>query len=431
MLDPTYPLFPICAFLSFVIVLIPLPWHLQSWNSGTCLFMFWVGASALNFFINSIIWRDNILDSAPIWCDISSRLIVGAAVGIPASSLCINRRLYKIASSRTASSSRAEKRNAVLVDLSIGLGLPILQMALQFIVQGHRYDIWEQIGCYPTTVNTPPAYPLSFVWPNVISLISAVYCILTLRQFMRRRAQFSQFLASNSSLSVNRYFRLMCLATAELIFNIPISSYGLYLNVTLRPIYRWVSWSDTHFDYWITGKFPAALWRLSPQTTTNLELTRWSIVLCAVVFFGFFGFAEEARKNYRAAYWAIAKRLGVKPPQPPLAASKVSTGYKPYATTGDYKVSAPMQGFTPKPLHLTTMKSESFQSSTTRTSFSKSRTSLTKSDYSATLRPTPTTPDFKGEEIPLTPTTPSTPSTVYHALTLDNHDVEAQKHVSS
>lgn len=102
--------------------------------------------------------------------------------------------------------------------------------------------------------------------------------------------------------------------------------------------------------------------------------------------------------------------------------------YKPYATTSDYKVSAPMQGFTPKPLHLTTMKSESFQSSTTRTSFSKSRTSLTKSDYSATLRPTPTTPDFKGEEIPLTP---STPSTVYHALTLDNHDIEAQKHVSS
>lgn len=143
---------------------------------------------------------------------------------------------------------------------------------------------------------------------------------------MKRRAQFSQFLATNSSLSVNRYFRLMSLATAELIFNIPISSYGLYLNVTLRPIYRWVSWSDTHFDYWNTGKFPAALWRLSPQTTTNLELTRWSIVLCAVVFFGFFGFAEEARKNYRAAYWVIAKRFGVKPPQPPLIASKVSTG---------------------------------------------------------------------------------------------------------
>lgn len=90
-----------------------------------------------------------------------------------------------------------------------------------------------------------------------------------------------------------------------------------------------------------------------------------------------------------------------------------------------------MPGFTPKPLHLSTTKPESFQSSTTQTTFSKSRTSLTKSDYSATLRPSPTTPEFQGEEIPLTPTTPTTPSTVYHAMTLDNHDVEAQKHVSS
>lgn len=82
-----------------------------------------------------------------------------------------------------------------MVDLAIGLGIPALQMILrmsllssfpcietdkfkysEFVVQGHRYDIWEDIGCYPTTVNTPPAYPLSFVWPTVIGLVSAVYC---------------------------------------------------------------------------------------------------------------------------------------------------------------------------------------------------------------------------------------------------------------
>jgi len=81
-----------------------------------------------------------------------------------------------------------------MVDLAIGLGLPALQMALrefcpcfascscaemqllEFIVQGHRYDIWEGVGCYPTTVNTPAAYPLSFLWPIVIGLVSAFYC---------------------------------------------------------------------------------------------------------------------------------------------------------------------------------------------------------------------------------------------------------------
>ena len=77
--------------------------------------------------------------------------------------------------------------------MSIGLGIPILQMVLrmsgfffhdevpltnisEFIVEGHRYNIFEDIGCYPFTFNTPIAFPLSIVWPLVIGLVSAVYC---------------------------------------------------------------------------------------------------------------------------------------------------------------------------------------------------------------------------------------------------------------
>lgn len=68
--DPTYPLFPIFAFLGFLVSIIPLPWHLQAWNAGTCAFMIWTGLSCLSEFINSIIWRGNVLNVAPVWCDI-------------------------------------------------------------------------------------------------------------------------------------------------------------------------------------------------------------------------------------------------------------------------------------------------------------------------------------------------------------------------
>lgn len=316
-MDPTYPAFPILVFLSFILVLIPLPWHLHAWNSGTCLFMIWVAIGCLNQFINSIIWRNNAIDLAPLWCDISSRLIIGVSIGIPAASLCINRRLYNIATCQTATITHAQKRRAVVGDLAIGLGLPALQMVLQFIVQGHRYDIWEEIGCYPTTVNTPPAYPLSFIWPNVISLISGVYCVLTLRAFMLRRAQFSQFLSSSTtSLTINRYFRLMALATAEIIFTIPFSSYGLYANITQSPIYPWTSWSNIHYDWYAVDTIPAILWRSNPAAVIGHESSRWALVFCAFLFFGFFGFAEESRKNYRRAYWAVAARFGVTPPNP-------------------------------------------------------------------------------------------------------------------
>ncbi|EEB97612.1 hypothetical protein MPER_03036, partial [Moniliophthora perniciosa FA553] len=167
------------------------------------------------------------------------------------------RRLYNIASCKTASVTVADKRKQVYIDLAIGVGLPILQLPLQFVVQGHRYDIFEDIGCYPVTFNTIPAYPLTYVWPNVIGLISLIYSILTLHAFMKRRAQFSQFITAHSSLNVSRYFRLMALATTEMLFNIPICAYGLYINITRGKIHPWKSWEDTHFDFYTIDQVPA------------------------------------------------------------------------------------------------------------------------------------------------------------------------------
>lgn len=54
----------------FFLVLIPLPWHLQAWNAGTCVYMLWTGVSYFVQFVNSIVWRNNALNVAPVWCDI-------------------------------------------------------------------------------------------------------------------------------------------------------------------------------------------------------------------------------------------------------------------------------------------------------------------------------------------------------------------------
>jgi len=57
--------------------------------------------------------------------------MVGLIVGIPASLLVINRRLYKIASRTDVITTKAEKLRAVYVDLAIGLSIPFLQMILR------------------------------------------------------------------------------------------------------------------------------------------------------------------------------------------------------------------------------------------------------------------------------------------------------------
>nr|AAZ14943.1 putative transmembrane pheromone receptor [Coprinellus disseminatus] len=310
--DPSYPAFPILSFLSCIIIVIPLKWHWQAWNSGTCLFMIWTAVGLLNMFVNSIIWHKNVVDWAPIWCDISTRIIIGVSVAIPATSLCINRRLHAIATCQTVSLSKGERRKSVYIDVLIGVGIPVLQMILQFVVQGHRYDIYEDIGCFPTSVNTALAYPLSYVWSNVLSLTSATYGVLTLRAFLVRRAQFSQLLTRNPNLSMSRYFRLMALAAVEICISVPICTFTLVYNVVTRPVVPYTSWSDIHADFFIIGHYPAVFWRSTVASEASLEITRWSLVICALVFFAFFGFADEARKNYRSALAAISRVLGCK-----------------------------------------------------------------------------------------------------------------------
>ncbi|KAF8060134.1 fungal pheromone STE3G-protein-coupled receptor [Lyophyllum atratum] len=313
MLDPTYPLFPIFAFIGFVVALIPLPWHLQAWNSGTCFYMFWASLACLNQFINSVVWAGNAINSAPIWCDISIRIMLGASVGLPAASLCINRRLYHIANVQSVGISRAEKRRGILIDTLICVLFPVMFVALQYVVQGHRFNIFEDIGCFPAIYNTLLAYFLGGMWPIAIGLTSATY-FLSLRSFARRRVEFGQFLASNKSLTISRYFRLMALATTEIMLTTPLAIFTIWLNATASPIGPWRSWDDTHLDYSRVEQFPALIWRNGSRSLViGTELSRWVTPLCALVFFGFFGFAEEAKRNYRAAFWRVMQPFGFVP----------------------------------------------------------------------------------------------------------------------
>lgn len=50
-----------------------------------------------------------------------------------------------------------------------------IYFATDVVVQPHRFDILEDIGCYPVVYNTLPAYFLYFMWPVVLGMISFCY----------------------------------------------------------------------------------------------------------------------------------------------------------------------------------------------------------------------------------------------------------------
>ncbi|KAJ7853006.1 GPCR fungal pheromone mating factor, partial [Mycena leptocephala] len=133
------------------------------------------------------------------------------------------RQLYQIASVRTVTETRAEKRSAILIDLATGLGIPILQIPLQYIVQGHRYEIFEDIGCLGETDKTAPAVVLFDLPPILIGAVSAVYCV-SIKSFYHSRAQFRLllFASVHANLNLNRYIRLMVLASTDLLLTTPL-----------------------------------------------------------------------------------------------------------------------------------------------------------------------------------------------------------------
>jgi pheromone a factor receptor len=192
------------------------------------------------------------------------------------------------------------------------LGIPVLAMVLQYIVQGHRFDIFEDVGCRPFTYNTPPAYPLVFFPPLIIGIISGVYSALTIRAFYIRGLEIKAVMSSNNTITFNRYFRLMALAAVDLLFTIPFATFLIYANLKLGKVAPWISWDDTHLGFSRIDQYPAYLWRHDPFGQFAMEFSRWAVVACGFVFFMFFGFADEAFKNYRKAYTCLASRLGVK-----------------------------------------------------------------------------------------------------------------------
>ncbi|KAJ7628273.1 pheromone B alpha 1 receptor, partial [Mycena polygramma] len=303
--------FSLFAFVGFLCSAIPLPWHLEAWNTGTCLYMIWTALACLVFFIDSVVWSGNTIDWSPTWCDISTHFLNGFNLAIPACSLCINRRLYQIASVRSVRKSKSEKRKAIMIDLAIGLGLPLLQIPLRATAwYSHRYNIFEDIGCLGETFETPVAVVLFHLPPILVGCVSAVYCTLSIRSFYRSRVQLKELLSSNNNLNLNRYVRLMCLASTDLLFTIPLSIWVLWVNVSVVGLSPWVSWADTHSNFSRVVQVPGLFWRADVYTVASLETTRRATVACALLFFGYFGFADEAIKNYRHYFFTVAKHVG-------------------------------------------------------------------------------------------------------------------------
>ncbi|KAH9916395.1 STE3-domain-containing protein [Epithele typhae] len=246
------------SLLAFILICIPLYWHLEAWNVGCVLYIFWMGTQNLIQFIDKVVWRDNAINVAPVYCDITTHFTIGSSIGVVCASLVINRRLYHIANISAVSITRADKRRNMITDLAIGVGIPIISMILYFVYQGHRFDILEGVGCIEEYPNTIMSYFLFTAWPIPIGLVSATYCTLTLAAVQRAHG-------IERELDLQPLLPLMGLAVVEILFTLPLTIYNIVQNLRISPIYVFQGMADLHWGFSRVNRIAAISWRQNPE----------------------------------------------------------------------------------------------------------------------------------------------------------------------
>ncbi|RXW17912.1 hypothetical protein EST38_g7942 [Candolleomyces aberdarensis] len=397
-----HPELPFFAFLSAVLVLIPLPWHWQARNVATLSMIFWLFVVSLIYGINTIVWRGHARDVAPVYCDIATKIVLGGSYGLPFATLCIAKHLEMVSSSRTVSYTIADRKRRMILDAILCFFCPMIFMALHYVVQGHRYDIIQNLGCTASIYISIPA--IFIIWfPPLLSL--------ALHHFVQRRLIFAAHLQnSKSGLTTNRYLRLIAMAITTMFWGTSIHTYIFYVNVApgLRP---YTSWADVHFGFSRVDKF---LLLIFPNWFVNAFLLAWwSVPASGIIFFLFFGFGEEAMKEYRKV-WAWIKRNVLR---------------KKDASEKGFTSSKPTRFSAPKPLHLVDLKNSSSSSPSTVAN-PLFRSSSTTSSRPSTLTIAPSTPSRKAKSFnksttSLTSSMLSSPSTS-KTLALNTEEVEKE-----
>ncbi|KAG8742908.1 a-factor receptor [Ceratobasidium sp. 414] len=184
---------------------------------------------------------------------------------------------------------------------------------MNYIVQDHRYDIFEDLGCWPVTYPTLLAIPLVMIWPIIIGTGTFIYASLSIRAFIKTRHQFKRVLSdSNTGINMSRYLRMMGLSSVEMLLTVPLNIYILYLNLT-TPQIPWVSWEYTHLKFSRVYRYPTAYTKNFTLVYRVLMLNQWLLPAGGFLFFLWFGLGGEAVDEYKRFFFMLVSPFGIKP----------------------------------------------------------------------------------------------------------------------
>ncbi|KAF7421281.1 hypothetical protein PC9H_011803 [Pleurotus ostreatus] len=385
---------PVVSFICAFLVLLPLPWHWRAGTVATISITVWLFAANIINGVNAIIWSDNAIIQATIWCDIATKITIGATFALPAALFCLCMHLERVSSIRQVNTCVQDKRRRQTIDSLLCFGVPAIFMALHYVVQGHRFDIIQEFGCRPTIYVSIVALFLMWIPPLLFCVGAFIFAALAFRNFWHRRIIFARHLQnSNSALTPSRYLRLIAMSLSQMVFAITGSS--LHIAFSLKNGFRpWISWADVHSDWGRIGQFAKVL--IPVQQWRYTYALWWTVPLTSVVFFVFFGFGSDAVQEYKA-FAARVKGIVCAPFRKFGPTNEKGSKLPSLPITNKNMISSSFsflkKGFVNQDHKLDKLNSEKSASTSTSSSFSSSGTYPTTPTrafaFPVTLRPLP------------------------------------------
>ncbi|KAF5309259.1 hypothetical protein D9619_012751 [Psilocybe cf. subviscida] len=290
------------ALLSALSLLLPLPWHWRNGNVATLSTAAWLFVINIIYGVNAVVWANDVITRVPVWCDITTKLIIGSSTALPAAGLCMCIRLYKACSAR-GKPADTNPRNVRIWEFVACYGIPSLFMALHYIVQGHRFDLIETFGCRPALYFSVPAIILVLAPPIVISLIALVYGVLALIQIYRHYQSFlssRKDVDSSGNLTFSQYVRLMALALVQIFWATTVSTLCLAVDLKTNTVMTYDGWADVHWGFSAVWSTPLML--IPPNEFRFLYITWYIVPISTLMFVALFSFGEDAVEEYRRCF---------------------------------------------------------------------------------------------------------------------------------
>ncbi|KAF7327355.1 STE3-domain-containing protein [Mycena kentingensis (nom. inval.)] len=284
-------LLPLISFLSIFLCGVPLVLNWRGANIPLLAILCWLLVSSMTRAVSAFLWNGNIDTQALVYCDITTKLQIGSDIALPASAFALALQVYRI--------TLQKSRLGAVIELPICVGFPVVIMALHTIVQGHRFDIYEDLGCQPAIYVSLPSVIILDLPPLIFAALALAMSALALINFTRARDAFSKLNRTKTRTFLNKnqahYIRLMALTFLLGVWDATV------IGLTRSSMYRagllpWTTWAEVHAEFL---SFEGARYRLADIPADLLGWIYFSWASVPVTCFFVFVFFSEVATGWR------------------------------------------------------------------------------------------------------------------------------------